>query len=275
VRLIIILISVATLASGCGSSISAGGRTSVVAAFYPHAYAAEQVGGGAVSVTNLTPPGVEPHDVELSPSDVARVVSADRVFFLGGFQPEVDRAARSASGEAVDLLPADARPGDPHVWLDPLRYAEIVGRIGRELGRPARAARLEARLHLLDRDYRRGLARCARRELLTSHAAFGYLAARYGLRQVALTGTSPEAEPSPQDLRRIVDTARAHRATTIFSETLVSPRLAETVAREAGARTAVLDPIEGLTPAEAQRGDDYFTIMRRNLATLREALGCR
>jgi zinc transport system substrate-binding protein len=275
----IILILAAGLIAGCGGSASSGEGADVVAAFYPLAFAAERVGGDAVSVTNLTPPGAEPHDVELSARDVERVRSADFVFYLGSFQPALERAVDDADGEAVDVLQGlDVHQGasvDPHVWLDPVRYAEIVERIGTALGRPQAAQPMKNELFQLDERFRTQLGECARREIVTSHAAFGYLAERYGLEQVALTGLSPEAEPTPRELERVIADVREHGATTVFFETLVSPRLAETVARETGARTAVLNPLEGLTKTELERGEDYFSVMRANLAALRKALGCR
>jgi zinc transport system substrate-binding protein len=277
-RIVLILLAVGIAGAGCGAGGRAGsGRETVVASFYPLAYAAQLVGGPAVRVDNLTPSGAEPHDLELTPRAVADVQRADVVFYLGhGFQPAVADAVDGASGRVVDLLNGlPLRAGDPHVWLDPVLYSRIVRRVGSVLRRPAQVAAPIARLKALDGDYRRGLAHCARREIVTSHAAFGYLAERYGLRQVAITGVTPESEPSPQDLARVVGVVRRTHATTVFFETLVSPRLAETVAREVGARTAVLDPIEGLTPSEQARGDTYFTIMRQNLAALRKALACR
>ena len=275
--------------AGCGGVGSTGSdarKTSVVAAFYPVAWAAEQVGASSVDVHDLTPAGAEPHDIELTPRDVERVQSADLVLYLGGgFQPALEKALEDRHGDSVDLLRGQrvvAAPEndeelslDPHVWLDPLRFAAMAREIGRELGRPARAARLATRLHALGRAYRAGLATCRRHEIVTSHAAFAYLASRYGLQQVALTGLAPEAEPSPRDLQRLVQEVERSRATTIFFESLVSPELAQTVAREAGAKTAVLDPLEGLTKDEAAAGADYFSLMRRNLVTLRKALACR
>jgi zinc transport system substrate-binding protein len=280
--MIIILISflvVGAAAAGCGGAAAgSAGKETVVAGFYPLAYAAEQVGGDAVEVTNLTPPGSEPHDLEVSPQDVAALREADLVLLLGhGFQPQLEDAA----GEGEDVLRLLDTPGlalraddDPHVWLDPLRYARIVTRIGEALGAPAAAERFVERLRELDAVYRRGLAHCARRELVTSHEAFGYLADRYGLEQVAITGLSPEAEPDPGRLQDVVDLVRERGVTTIYFETLVSPRIAETVARETGAQTATLDPIEGLTDEEIARGDDYFSLMRANLAALQKGLGC-
>lgn len=278
---IILIVGLCALAAGCGSSSGSSGPGSrtVVAAFYPLAFAAEQLGGPHATVRNLTPAGAEPHDLEISPRDVAAVHDADLVLLLGhGFQPQLERAAGSGSNVRLLLdVPGLGRNrnGDPHVWLDPHRYALIVASIGRALHAPVAAARLERQLAVLDGAYRTGLAHCARKEIVTSHEAFGYLAQRYGLRQVAITGLTPEAEPAPRELARAIAVVRATHATTIFFERLVSPRIAQTVARETGAGTAVLDPIEGLTEDEARLGANYLTLMRANLRTLRQALGCR
>jgi zinc transport system substrate-binding protein len=312
-RLTSLLVAAFVLSSfvlGCGgdSEAEGSGRRDVVAAFYPLAFAAEQVGGDSVRVTNLTPPGAEPHDVELSVRDVERVREADLVLYLGsGFQPALEDAAAEAEGTALDLLSGlSLRRGeshgeehgqehgeeheegheeheeggeeetvDPHVWLDPVRFAAVVRRIGGELDRTDEAEDLARRLEALDRAYERGLARCARRELVTSHAAFGYLAERYDVEQIPIAGISPEAEPSPRELEHVVETVRDHGARVVFFETLLSPRLAETVAREAGVTTDVLNPIEGLTEDELERGEDYFSVMRTNLTAIRRALGCR
>jgi zinc transport system substrate-binding protein len=164
---------------------------------------------------------------------------------------------------------------DPHVWLDPPLFERIVERSGSVLHRPSAAEALVAKVRALDRDYRRGLAHCVRKDIVTSHAAFGYLAQRYGMHQVPITGLTPESEPTPQQLANVIRLVRRTHATTVFFETLVSARLADTVAREVGARTAVLDPIEGLTPTEQSHGDTYLTLMRRDLEALRQALACR
>ena len=279
-RIVLTLVTTVAL-SGCGGGSRSEGRN-VVAAFYPLAFATQQL-GDEINVRNLTPPGVEPHDLELSGSDIRRIGDADLVLYLGGgFQPALEDAIEAASANAVDLLDAVETSGgeeehgiDPHVWLDPARYAAIAERIGEELGRGSDAKRFATKLRALDREFRRGLSRCDRREIVTSHAAFGYLAVRYGLKQVAITGISPEAEPTPRDLQAVVRQVRAVGATTVFFETLVSPRLAETVAREVGARTAVLNPLEGLTEEQVAAGEDYVSVMRENLAALRKALGCR
>ena len=265
--------------AGCGGS-AASGRDTVVAAFYPLAFAAEQLAARGTDVVDLTRAGEEPHDLELSPRDVARLHDARLVVYAGhGFQPAVENAVGSRSGASLDVLDRVGLRGagddvDPHVWLDPVRYAQVTRAIAAALGDPSRAAPLVRRLDALDRELARGLRHCARRTIVTSHAAFGYLAARYGLRQVALVGLAPEAEPSPATVSKLADTVRATGATTVFTEPLVSPALADTVAREAGAVTATLDPLESLTPSEEDAGLDYFGVMRKNLAALRKALGC-
>ncbi|MGV9979056.1 metal ABC transporter substrate-binding protein [Micromonospora wenchangensis] len=277
-------------------------RVDVVAAFYPLQFVAERVGGDAVTVTNLAKPGAEPHDLELNPRQVGQVNEAELVFYLKGFQPAVDEAvAQNAADRALDVTTVaplrDATAGghehegedgheeesggkDPHLWLDPTRLATVADRLAERLGvvDPDRAAdyttrarTLRGELEKLDTEYATGLKTCQRREIVVSHAAFGYLAERYQLEQIGLTGLTPDTEPAPQRLAEVAREAREHGATTIFFETLVSPKVAETIAAEVGAKTAVLDPIEGLS---ADGGGDYLSVMRTNLTTLRTALGC-
>jgi zinc transport system substrate-binding protein len=280
-RIILVCLAAVALAA-CGGS---GGSAQVVASFYPLAYAAQTIGGPGLEVRNLTPSGAEPHDIELTPRDVAAIQKAKLVLYLSHrFQPAVEDAVKSARGVRLDGLQGlslakgvgdEAGKTDPHVWLDPLLYARIVRRIGAALGRPQAAAKLAARVDALDGEYRAGLRNCARRTFVTSHAAFGYLAARYGLHQVAITGLDPESEPSAQRLASLAKLVRRLGTKTVFFERLVSPKLAQTVAREAGATTAVLDPIEGLTPMESAQGATYLSLMRQNLQALRTALRCR
>ena len=268
----------AATAAACG-----GGEepAAVVAAFYPLAFAAREVAPAGTPVLDLTPPGVEPHDAELSPRKVERVRSARVVLYLGrGFQPALEEALGGARGTKVDLLRglelrrAGEDERDLHVWLDPALYARMVERIGVALEARGRGESLARRVRALDRELRAGLARCRRRTIVTSHAAFGYLAARYGLEQVSISGLAPEAEPTPREFERLVARVRDTGATTVFVETLASPRLTRAVARETGARTDVLDPLEGLTDEQVARGADYFSVMRANLAALRRGLEC-
>ncbi|MFI7597409.1 metal ABC transporter substrate-binding protein [Actinoplanes sp. NPDC049681] len=289
-------------ASACAAkaSGSSDSRVDVVTAFYPLQYLAERIGGDAVRVSQLTKPGAEPHDVELSPRQVARIDDAGLVVYLRGFQPEVDKAVDMEAkdrafdaGTAVGLLAAEEHehePGedehaeaaggtDPHVWLDPVRYSAIADRLAGRLAEvdPAhasayaeRARTLHAELDKLNDEYATQLTSCRLHEIVTSHAAFRYLADRYGLTEIGITGVSPEAEPSPQRLVHVAEQARATGTTTIFFETLVSPKVADTIAREVGARTAVLDPLEGVS----EPGADYFSVMRANLTALTTALEC-
>jgi zinc transport system substrate-binding protein len=303
IRLLAAAAAVLALAAGCGTPAKADGKLDVVTAFYPLEFLSERIGGPEVHVTDLTKPGAEPHDVELNPRQVGTIADAGVVVYLRGFQPAVDDAvAQEAKGRSFDvsrvvtLLPladgtdGEPEPGadrpetagggmDPHVWLDPVRFATIADRLGARFaeadpvhaaGYTARAAQVRSQLGALDTEMASGLSHCTRHEIVTSHSAFNYLATRYGLTQIGITGISPEAEPSPRRMGKIAAQAKATGTTTIFFETLVSPKVAETVAREVGAKTAVLDPLEGLTAKNA----DYFSVMRDNLATLRTALGC-
>jgi len=276
--------ALAIAASGCGGGGESAGsddRMQVVAGFYPLAFAAEEVAGNRVEVTNLTPAGAEPHDVELSPRDVERIRSADLVLYAGGgFQPALEEAADGAEGATVDVLDGlDIREEDgetdPHVWLDPVRFAQVVERIGAELGGEAPARQLASQLRALDGEYREGLADCDRHELVTAHDAFGYLADRYGLEVIPIAGLAPEVEPTPRDLEEIAELVEDRGVTTVFVEPLLSPEIGETVAREAGVETAVLNPLEGLTEEELARGENYLSVMRANLEAMRAGLGCR
>jgi zinc transport system substrate-binding protein len=261
---------------------AAASRPSVVASFYPLAWAAQQIGGAGVSVTNLTPAGAEPHDLELNPHQIDAVLDADVVVELGrGFQPAVEKTAGQRDGQTLVLLPAGAK--DPHIWLDPVRMESIVRRVRSALvkadptGRAlytSNAQRLLSDLDALDRRYRDGLAHCRRHVIVTGHEAFGYLAARYGLRQEGVAGLSPDAEPDAKRIAQLTDLVKRTGTTTVFTEELVSPRIAETLAREAGVHTETLNPLEGLTDQELAHGDGYVSVMDANLAKLRAALGC-
>jgi zinc transport system substrate-binding protein len=280
--IVLTLLGILALAAGCGGSQQASSGKTVVAAFYPIAYAAERIDPGA-DVENLTPAGAEPHDLELSARDVERVQGADTVLYFGeGFMPALEQAIEGRDN-AVDLLAGqrlikgaegEKTVLDPHVWLDPMRYAAIVRKVAHALGEPGAGDDLVTDLEGLDAEFRGGLATCKRHQIVTSHAAFGYLAQAYGLKQIPLTGISPEAEPSAKAIEALVDEVKQDGATTVFFETLVSPKLAQTVAREAGVDTAVLDPIEGLAKDKIEKGADYFSVMRTNLAALRKALAC-
>lgn len=293
-------LTAAVALAGCGSSgrasAPADGRPHVIAAFYPIFEAAQRVGGDAVRVTNLTPAGSEPHDLELTSRQVDRIEDAAVVLLLGrGFQPAVQKAAARAKGVTVDLLgevgtllptPPGEEPAlevDPHVWLDPSLLKAMAGRISGAFGQAdptnratyaANAAAYGRELDGLDATFRQGLSRCDRKVIVTSHAAFGYLARRYGLTQEPISGLSPESEPNPRRLAELATKVRSQGTTTIFYETLVSPKVAQSLAREAGVTAAVLDPLEGLSSKDAAQGKTYASVMGDNLVALRQALGC-
>ncbi|MDH6125260.1 metal ABC transporter substrate-binding protein [Kitasatospora sp. GP82] len=291
--------------SACGGSSSAGskgsdGKLSVVASFYPMEFLAEQIGGSHVKVTDLTAAGVEPHDLELKAKQVATVQEADLVVYLKGLQPSVDKVVeQSPVKHVVDATAASPlvdhhldegtashdghdhtdAAGDPHIWLDPTRYAAVAKSVGAELAKadPDHAGdyqkntdELVTKLSALDKDFQTGLKGAKSKTFVTSHAAFGYLADHYGLNQIAINGVDPEAEPTPARLAAIQKAAKDNGVTTIFFEALVSPDLAKTVAKDLGLKTAVLDPIEGVKDPS---GNDYFSIMRQNLTNLQAALG--
>lgn len=294
----------ATVACGSDGDAPGGSESSPLrleASFYPLAWISEQVGGDAVEVASLTPPGAEPHDLELPPSAVADISKADVVVYLEGFQPAVDEAIGelddakvfdAAQATDLDLTYTPIEEGeqhedeagstDPHFWLDPTKLIEVADALAERLGEidpdhaadySANASTLTGALDTLDRDLEAGLANCESEDVVTSHNAFGYLAQRYGLTQRGITGLTPEDEPTPQQLAAVTTFVEENDVATIYFETLVPEDIARTVAEETGADTAVLDPLEGLSDESA--GDDYLAIMKANLASLRAGQPCR
>ena len=305
--------------TGCGQNSTPaieGGQDEqlkVVATFYPLYEFASRVGGDRVLVENLTPAGMEPHDWEPNPRDMARLTEADLIVYNGaGFEPWLDKQLPDLTGRGIKVVEAtrdmslikeeqhylgedhhghshdhhshqhDFINGDPHIWLDPVLAMAVVGAVrdaltdvdpgGADIYN-ANAQAFRSELEALDHDYKTAAENFQRREIVTSHDAFAYLARRYDLQQVPVLGLSPDAEPTPARMREIIDFAREHDVKYIFFETLVSPRLAETVAREVGAGTLVLHTLGNLTADELAAGENYLTIMRSNLASLKQALG--
>ncbi|GAB2579583.1 metal ABC transporter substrate-binding protein [Kribbella endophytica] len=303
--------------AGCGSNAAdgsggSGDKLDVVASFYPLEFIAKSVGGDAVNVTTLTAPGVEPHDLELTPKQVGTIAGAKLVVFEKGLQPAVDEAVeQNAKGAGFDVAPAakleatgadfeeheeggaatptgTVKPAaftedalDPHFWLDPVRYAGVVQAVTDKLvevdaahadGYKERAKTLLGEVNKLDSDYKTGLESCKLKTFVTSHEAFAYLAKRYGLQMVGIAGFTPDAEPTPQRIREVQDIVRNQHVTTIFYEELVSPKVAESIARDVHVKTAVLSPIEGLSDANSQ--ETYLSLMRENLQELRKANSC-
>lgn len=293
-RRIVRLAAAALALTACNQSPPAAAKPLAVTSFYPLYEFTRLVAGEHAEVVSLVPPGVEPHDWEPSPQDLKRLRRA-RVFVYNGagLEPWVgtllrDGAMKDAvvvrASEGLPLIvPAGGAP-DPHVWLDPALAQSMVREIRDGLTKtdPAHGAAytdnaktLLQRLQSLDDAFARGLKDCARREVVVSHSAFAYLGQRYGLTVVPVMGLAPESEPSPAQLAAIVKFARQKKVKYIFLEPLVSPKLAETLAREVGARTLVLNPIEGITPEEQAAGKGYLALMEENLKNLRTALECR
>ncbi|MFI6326248.1 metal ABC transporter substrate-binding protein [Nonomuraea sp. NPDC050556] len=276
-----------TTLTACGTG-AANAAPKVTAAFYPLQWLTEQVAGPDIKVTGLTAPGVEPHDIELSAQQVATLQDSSLTVYIKGLQPAVDEAvgqqqedksfdAASAVKTLQATTPDEHAAYDPHLWLDPARLATVATELGKRLGAAdpdhaqayeQRAAETTKALTTLDQEMAKGLSSCSSKTMVTSHEAFGYLADRYHLKQVGIT-LDPETEPSPARIAEVAKLAMSERVTTIFTESLVSPKVAEVLAKEVGARTAVLDPLES-KPAHG----DYLSEMRQNLKTIRTALGC-
>ncbi len=300
-----ISVAAVLLVAACGGSVadqpSAGhsGKLAIVASFYPFQFIAESVARDHAVVSDLTQPGAEPHDLELTPRQVASLGEADLVIYEHGFQSAVDDAVQQSenpntfdTSTVVPLQNIGTEPEegkakgavflDPHVWLDPVNVATIGTALAGKLSAldpanaadyTANAAALKGKLSELDAEFRTGLATCQRTQFITQHAAFGYLARRYGLTQIAVGGLSPDSEPSPSRIAEVQKDAVAAGVTTIFYETLVSPAVAQAIAEDLKLKTDVLDPIEGITATS--RGRDYVAVMASNLASLKAAGGCR
>lgn len=268
-------------------------KISVVASFYPLAEFARQVGGDKVDVQTLLHPGVEPHDYEPTPKDITALHEAEVFVYNGaGLEPWADRLSKELDGKG--MVQVEAAKGlavrresqdapDPHVWLDPVLAQQQVRKIADALSNvdaanrdfyQAQAAAYVAQLAELDQNFQQGMAQCTGRQIVASHEAFGYLADRYKLQLLAIAGLSPEEEPSPQKLADVAEFVKANQVRYIFFETLVSPKLAETIATETGAKTTVLNPLEGVTEQEIAKGVTYISLQKENLQNLRLALNC-
>ncbi|MCX4652233.1 MULTISPECIES: metal ABC transporter substrate-binding protein [Streptomyces] len=320
-----------TALSACSTSNAADGgngdKLKVTASFYPMQFLAERIGGEHVAVTSLTKPGVEPHDLELTPRQIGSISESDYVLYLKGIQPAVDDAIKQSGvkntvdaatlttledhgsevsghdhGHEEEAHEEEAHEdeaheehaegdghnhgeeggADPHIWLDPVKYAEVAKGVGKSLEKadPDHAAdykknteALVGELNKLNTAYETGLKNTATKTFITTHSAFGYLAERYGLTQQGIAGIDPEAEPSPARIQEIHTIAEKEKATTVFFETLASDRTAKTLAKDTGLKTGVLDPLEGIT--KKSQGADYIEVMESNLSALQKALGAK
>ena len=272
------------------------GKLQVVASFYPLYFFSRQIGGDKADVANIVPSGAEPHDYEPTAQDMARIERSRLIVLNGGGLEawggnirkniDADKAIVVAAGEGLTTQRATEKgqmETDPHVWLAPRLAQKMVERIAEAFGQADPANRdyyrtnansLKIKLSNIDMEYRQGLSNCKGKIIITSHAAFGYLAADYGLNQTPIAGLSPDAEPSPRQLADIAKFAGDNKVKYIFFESLVSPKLSQTIATEVGAQTLVLNPIEGLSDEELSEGKNYLSIMHENLINLQKALQC-
>lgn len=302
--LVIVGLLVVAMIPSFSSVAFSDSKPTVVTTIYPLYEFARQVFGQRAEVVLLTPPGVEPHDWEPGPADLVKVKKAKLFIYNGaGMEPWVESIKNTVLAgknvvnvsQAVTLIAAAEEDEDheedghghshghldPHIWLDPVNAQDIVGRIAQAAKEidPANATRYEAnaqsyiaQLAALHAEYIAVFNQVSRRELITTHAAFGYLAKRYGLVQEAIMGLEPDAEPSPEKMTQIIRHIKAHNIKYIFAETLLSPKLAQTIASETGVRVLVLNPLEGLTDQEVAQGKNYLSVMRENLSQLKQAL---
>ncbi len=277
----------------------------IVASFYPMAEFARQVAGEYADVVSLIPSGTEPHDWEPTPKDAASIQEADVFVYNGIVEGWAEKTLESVKNdkridvkaiEGIDLIEGTHDHGhehshedehehshelDPHVWLDPTLAQQQVRNIQAALEQAdpehkdkyrENAEAYIAKLQELDRKFKDELSGATRKEFVTQHAAFGYLAKAYGLTQIPISGLSPEQEPSPEQMAKVVELAKEHGVTAIFFETLVDPKVAQAIADEIGAATDVLNPLEGLTEEDIAAGLDYLGIMSNNLAALAKSL---
>lgn len=307
---LVIILVIGSLLTGCGKeeiSPVADGKVNVIVSVYPLEDFAKKIGGEHVHVTNMIPPGVEAHDFELTPKDMERITKADVFVYNGaGFESWIDQVVKNLdkgkttvveSTKGIKLLSAkenhDEEEGhkedehnhgdyDPHVWLDPIRAKEQAENIKEGLVKadPDHKAdyeknyqKLVGDLAVLHQEYEELIQKAKKKEIVVSHSAFNYLANRYGLEQIAITGISPSQEPSPKELKQIIETVKEHQVKYILFETLVSSKVADVVKREVNAEALTLNPLEGLTKEEVAQGADYFSVMRKNKENLAKALG--
>lgn len=299
-KLILVLILLAILAGLFFLIKNKTGETQsdkikITASFYPYYFFASQIGGEKAEVSNITPAGTEPHDYELTTGDIIKINSS-QLFIMNGLVEGWKDKIKANSQESVKIITAGdglftqdfmdeegKKSPDPHIWLNITLAKKQVNKIldatidvdpSNKNYYQSNAKKLIGKLDELDRKYKNGLKLCKKKDIVTSHSAFGYLASEYELNQVSIAGLSPDEEPSLRELSEVSDFVKENNIKYIFFESLVSPKFAETIAKETGAQSLVLNPLEGLTPAEEAEGKNYLTIMEENLHNLKVALEC-
>lgn len=261
----------------------------VYTSFYPLYFLADEIGRDNIDLKIIIPNGMEPHDYEPSMKQLKDIKDAD-IFIYNGAGLEgwadkllntiIDEAKVINASEEVELNKIDGVE-DPHIWLDPHNMDKIGKRIAETfiaLDREDKEEykdnyqKLSDKLIKLDKDYSMVLKDKKKDKILVSHEAFGYMAERYNFEQVPVAGISPEQEPSPKTIANIIDLARKNDFKYIFLETLASPKTVNVIAEEAGLEILTLNPIEGLHEEEQKNGEDYISIMEKNLDNLKKAL---
>ena len=288
-----------------------GAKLKVAASFYPMYDFASKVGGDRVEVSCLVPAGTEPHDWEPSTTDMRTITDAKLLVYNGagmehwvsdtleGLGSDAPKSVEASKGLSLLKLSAEAlseekaeheRAGedpskvsdtDPHCWLSPRRAKQEMENIKDALaaadpdGKDAYEANCQkwgAEFDKLDAEFKSGLEGLPHKNIVVSHEAFGYLCDDYGLTQLPIEGIEADAEPDAQQMAKITDFVKQNGVTTIFSEELVSPKVAQSIADATGASVEELNPLEGLSEEELASGDDYFSTMRENLDKLKKAL---
>lgn len=297
----LLLFSLLTACTQTTGKDSDDGRLQVVTTFYPLYDFALKIGGEHVAVKNLVPAGVDPHDWTAKPRDIQAINTADMFLYNGaGFELWVDDMIDSMdeqvqiveASRGITLLAGEPFQGheedehdhgkyDPHVWISPLRAIELAENIKRGLIKADPMHKedyqdhfeiLLAKLEQLDEDLKQAVSDGKRDHIVVSHTAFAYLAADYGFEQIAVMGLSPQAEPTIGQLKQISDFIKQQDVQYILFEELVSPKIAETLARDLSVETLVFNPLEGLTEEQINSGEDYFSVMRKNIEALQTAL---
>jgi zinc transport system substrate-binding protein len=307
-RLICILFTF-VLFPGSPSSAQPPSKLKGVASLFPLQEFAKKVGGDKVQVVLLLPPGAEAHTWEPKPSDVVKISQADIFIYIGpSLEPWIDKVLRAVQNKKLRVLEAsrglplikaeEAEEGtghsrgarapekmDPHIWLDFALDQKIVEAIAAAFSGidPTHAAFYksnagiyEGQLNELDQKYRQALGQCRHRQvLLSGHSAFAYLAKRYGLRQIALSGISPDAEPTPKKMAGVIETAHKTGIKFIYVEELVNPKLAQVLSKEAGVGVLILNAGHNLTPQQVKQKVTFLELMQKNLENLVKGLECQ
>ncbi len=268
----------------------------VVASFYPLYDFAKNVGGDRINVSIMIPAGVEPHEYEPSPSDIIQLTNANLFIYNGAglesWAPKLLEGINnsdlivvntSKNISLIDSQDNDVPGSDPHVWLSPVLAKIQVESIKNALieADPAGKSFYEQntltylnKLDILDTNFRQVFATCKKKDILITHATLAYFCKEYGCNQVPVEGVNAEGEPSPAALAAIIDQAKAKNITTVFVESLINPKSAQTIANDIKGTVAVFNSVHGVTQEEEQNGKNYLSLMQENIKIIKNNLNC-